>query len=93
MANAARDAGITISPYIMKSRKPRSGPATKRATKVKKEADGRANTLNDGGDDEPPVQTHKLPSEMLLSLFDSEMEKEEQDAIWTLIKYHKAKGK
>jgi hypothetical protein len=92
--NAARDAGITISPYIMKNKKPRSGPTKKRAPKAKNAADGRANTQNGSGTDVPPLHTQpKLPSEVLLSLFDGEMQSEEQDAIWTLIKYYKAKGK
>lgn len=88
--NAAREAQIKISPYIMKNKKPRSGPAKKRTPKTSKNT-GNSDRRNDR-EDLPPPPTPKLPSETLLGLFDSEMGKEEQDAIWTLIKYYKATG-
>ena len=94
--NAAREAGIKISPYIMKNKKPRTTPNKKRAPKADKQVHRTGN--NDGGgrighiEHDPP--TSKLPSEILLGLFDpSNMEKTEQDAIWTLIKHYKGKGK
>jgi hypothetical protein len=90
---AAREGGIKVSQYIMKNKKPRSAPAKKHTPKSKNEKTRKNNTGSAGenGGDEETAQ--KLPSEMLLGLFNpTEMEKVEQDAVWTLIKYFKAKN-
>ena len=93
--NAVREAGYKISPYVLKGKKPRTAPAKKRAPRGAKKANanGQNNGANNPRNEIPPVQTQKLPSEILLNLFDGEMGTGEQDAIWTLIKYYKAKGK
>jgi hypothetical protein len=88
--NAVREANIKVSPYIMKNKKPRSGPAKKRAAKTNGERGGVTNQP-------PPAPaqptTDKLPSEIMLSLFDHEMKDAEKQAVWTLIQYFKMKGK
>ena len=92
--NAAQEAGYKISPYILKGKKPRSGPTKKRVAKTAASAVGSAQVKGAGGI-VPPIApiAEKLPSETLLSLFDPGMAGEEQNAIWTLIKFFKAKGK
>ena len=64
--NAAREAGIKISQFIMRNKKPRTGPSKKRA----KSATGKTVDQNAGngagrqnGNDQT---TQKLPSELLL---------------------------
>lgn len=90
---AAKDAGIVISQYIMKNKKPRSGVTKKRAPKAN---GGGTSTRESGHEDPPPPKdetTQKTPSEILLSFFNPlEMKKEEQEAVWVLLKYFRAKG-
>ncbi len=102
--NAARDAQIKISPYIMKNKKPRSAPTKKRL----------ARTNGSGVDPQPDTSAAKAaaaaaaeaeaarraaanadkkPSEVLLNLFNKDMKPPEQDALWLLIKFFKAKDK
>jgi hypothetical protein len=93
---AAQDAGIKVSPYIMKNKKPRSGPSKKRAPKAKADAENNigTSTRNNGRNDDPPLHnTHKLPSEILLGLFAADMGNNEKTAIWTLIQFFKENGK
>jgi hypothetical protein len=89
--NAAREATIKISPYIMKNKKPRSAPSKKKAR-----AAGSAISPAASPAANPPggaAEIQKKPSELVLGLLDpKEMKKEEQDAIWTLIKFFAAKG-
>jgi hypothetical protein len=89
---AANDAGVKISSRILKGRKPRSLlPRRKSAP-----APGRTRDI----EAEPsPPQTLALPSEgekpseMLLRRLDpEEMDEEQQNAVWTLMKYFKARG-
>jgi len=88
--NAAREAGIKISPYIMKNKKPRTAPNKKRVPKAAKNTG--SGTKNDGHADDLTVHNqNKLPSEILLGLYDTNMDNETQSAIWTLIRYFKAK--
>jgi hypothetical protein len=94
--NAARDAGIKISQYIMKNKKPRTAPAKKRVPKP----NAAAAQKDQAGDLAAAKAAAALAaasharksSEILLDLFDSKMEKAEQDAVWLLIKFFKAKG-
>jgi hypothetical protein len=90
--NAAREAAIKISQCIMKNKKPRAAVAKKRAPKAKNNTQNDA--ANNGGNDETILHNQKKanPSEILLMLFDPTMKQAEQDAIWTLIKFYKAKG-
>lgn len=93
--NAVREAKIPISNYIMKNKKPRAPSAKKRAPKPVKnnEQNNGANAGNNTGNHTPQQQNvSKLPSEILLGLFDAKMAKEQQEAVWTLIKYFKAEG-
>lgn len=92
--SAAQDAGIKVSQYIMKNKKPRSGPAKKRAAKAANNAQNNGgNAGNNGSNNTPPPQTvAKAPSETLLGLYDTNMDSETQSAIWTLIRYFKAKN-
>ncbi|HEY3916360.1 MAG TPA: DUF5343 domain-containing protein [Stellaceae bacterium] len=99
--NAARDAGIKISPYIMKNKKPRSTPAKRRAPKQNGAAGVTAKepTATETATAKAAAEAAALaaknaakkPSEVLLGLFNKDMKREEQDAIWLLIKFFKAK--
>jgi len=90
--NAVREAQIPISSYIMKNKKPRAAAGKKRVPKAKtgSENNGQNNTLNHLT---PAHNVTKSPSEMLLGLFDQEMQSAEQDALWILIKWFKGRGK
>jgi hypothetical protein len=88
--NAAREAGLKVSSYIMKNKKPRTTPAKKRS---KTNGNKNADTPDLRDDPPPPPAAAKLPSEVLLALFDAQMKDAEKNAIWTLIQYFKAKGK
>lgn len=93
--NAAREGQIKVSPYIMRNKKPRSGPTKRRAPK----ANGTAATQNSNGATQQTspsatVETAaKKSSEIILGLLDmKEMTKEEQDAVWTLLRFFSRKG-
>ena len=89
---AAIDAGVTISGRVMKGRKPRSpAPRRKRAP---------AHPPAWGPEAAPPPPetdgarlAERKPSEMLLMhLEPKDMDDEQQAAVWTLLKYFKARG-
>jgi len=87
---AAADAGVQISGRVLKGRKPRSltlrkkRPAALSPTRAAETPDGRSEGLAEGG---------KTPSEVLLMLLDPKgMDEEQQAAVWTLMKYFKARG-
>lgn len=90
--NAVREAQIPISSYIMKNKKPRAAATKKREKKSKSgsENNGQNNTHNHIT---PAHNVSKSPSELLLGLFDPDMNSAEQDALWILIKWFKGKGK
>jgi hypothetical protein len=98
---AANDAGVKISGRVLKGRKPRSLTPRRKGVRPafahspireleapppqSREAISPAPAL-------PPTEGKK-PSEMLLAHLDlNEMDDEQQAAIWTLLKYFKAKG-
>ncbi len=89
---AANDAGVEISGRVLKGRKPRSlTPRRKHpaAPSPAKELEAAPPKLQP---DESRVEGQK-PSEMLLMhLEPKEMDDEQQAAVWTLLKYFKAKG-
>jgi hypothetical protein len=94
---AAKDAQIEVSPYIMQNKKPRSGPAKKRAAK-----NGEAKTTANTGRKDPefkpnldPIgQTTKPLSQQVLDVLDMDkMTEEEVGAVWTLLKYLRKEGK
>ncbi len=89
---AANDAGVKISARVLKGRKPRS-PAPRR-----KHASAHAPAKEfDAGPSPPQPDTvrieGKTPSEILLMHLDpKEMDDEQQAAVWTMLKYFKARG-
>jgi Family of unknown function (DUF5343) len=85
---AASDAGIKISARVLKGRKPRSAPPRKRLAPPAAETREPARP-------EPaaPRSEAKKPSELLLAHLDpSVMDDDQQAAVWTLMKYFKARG-
>jgi hypothetical protein len=90
--NAANDAGVKISGRVLKGRKPRS------PTPRKKPGPARAQAQEiEARPFEPqpvtPITEGKRPSEILLMHLDpSEMDDQQQAAVWTLMKYFKARG-
>jgi hypothetical protein len=92
---AANDAGVKISGRVLKGRKPRS---LTQHRKPAKPASARSPIKEfEAGPPQPqPVTSRaegKTPSEMLLTHLDpNEMDDEQQAAVWTLLKYFKARG-
>jgi Family of unknown function (DUF5343) len=89
---AAADAGLKVSGRILKGRKPR--PLAPRGTS--RRTAGRAREA-EADRSEPlavaPFVEGKKPSEVLFAQLDpSAMNEEQQAAIWTLLKYFKARG-
>jgi hypothetical protein len=89
---AAADAGVKISGRILKGRKPRSSAPRKKPGPVR----ARAEDVEAGPSQPQPVAPlieGKKPSEILLMHLDpNEMDGEQQAAVWTLMKYFKARG-
>ena len=89
---AANDAGVKISARVLKGRKPRS------LTPRRKHASAQPQTTDAGGETSPPQPITpriegKKPSEVLLMHLDpNEMDDEQQAAVWTMLKYFKARG-
>ena len=94
---AANDAGVKISARVLKGRKPRSlAPRRKPARPVFSPPPAREPAAAP-----PPPQPQpalaptdgRKPSEILLAHLDlNEMDDEQQAAVWTLLKYFKARG-
>jgi hypothetical protein len=92
---AVNDAGVKISGRVLKGRKPRSSTPRRKPTKPAfahstirefEEAPSLPQAAL------PPIEGRK-PSEILLTHLDpNEMDDEQQAAIWTLLKYFKARG-
>jgi Family of unknown function (DUF5343) len=92
---AVNDAGVKISGRVLKGRKPRSSTPRRTPTKPAfahstiREVEA-APSLPQAP--LPPIEGRK-PSEMLLAHLDpSEMDDAQQAAVWTLLKYFKARG-
>ncbi|WP_424126935.1 DUF5343 domain-containing protein [Roseiarcus sp.] len=89
---AVGDAGVKISGRVLKGRKPRS------LTPRRKHAPAPAPAKEpEAGPSRPQADTPRLedkkPSEILLGRLDpNEMDDEQQAAVWTLLKYFKARG-
>ena len=89
---AANDAGVKISGRVLKGRKPRS------LTPRRKHASAQApNKEFEAGTSRPQPDTSRIegskPSEVLLTYLDpNEMDDEQQAAVWTMLKYFKARG-
>lgn len=87
--NAADEAGISISPYISKARKPRGTNGRKKTSK-KSAISARGPGMREPPPPPPPPVEQSI-SEMLFELLDPlSMNDEEQQAVWTLMKYVKA---
>ena len=90
---AAADAGLEVSARILKGRKPRSLAPRRTPSRTAREGEGhtRRNHLN-----LTPVTSpieRKKPSEILFTHLDpNAMDEEQQAAVWTLLKYFKARG-
>jgi hypothetical protein len=93
---AANDAGVKISARVLKGRKPRS--LTPLRTTAAKPAIVHPPTkeLETAPPQPPPAPAAiegRKPSEILLTHLDpNEMDDEQQAAVWTLLKYFKARG-
>ncbi len=87
---AANDAGLTLSPRVLKGRKPRSPTPRRRHPAAPPPAfEAPPPPLQPGGS---RIEGRK-PSEILLALFEpNEMDDQQQAAVWTLMKYFRAKG-
>lgn len=94
--NAVRDAQVPISAYIMKNKKPRSGPAKKRAIKPSGEkfkADGNKGS-SAHGENNSHTQTEKPLSQQLLEILSPDsMPGDVQQAVLTLLVYLRKEGK
>jgi hypothetical protein len=89
---AANDAGVKISARVLKGRKPRSLTPRRKRVPVQ----GPTKEFEPGMSGPQPDMSRKEdkePSEILLMHFDpNEMDDEQQAAVWTLLKYFKARG-
>ena len=93
---AANDAGVKISGRVLKGRKPRSlAPRRKPARPAFSPPPARELEAAPPPQPQPalaPTEGRK-PSEILLAHLDlNEMDDEQQAAVWTLLKYFKARG-
>ena len=92
---AANDAGVKISGRVLKGRKPRSLTPHRKPAKPAS-AHSLIKEFEVGPPQPQPVTSRaegKTPSEMLLTHLDpNEMDDEQQAAVWTLLKYFKARG-
>ena len=95
---AATEAKIPISPYIMRNKKPRSGPTKKRPAKVnggkednKQDRHQDAHVLRDPKHHE---QSARPLSEQVLTILDMKnLTEAEEAAVFTLLKYLRKEGK
>jgi hypothetical protein len=92
---AATDAKIPISPYILRSKKPRSGTAKKRATKTaeNKQNGGGQSGSKRGVAADPPATERRVSEHLLAVLDDTGLEDKIRDAVLVLLPYLRQKGK
>lgn len=96
--NAARESDIAISPYIMKNKKPRSGPSKKRTAKPNggSSAGAGERSGNEIVDEKPPARTvlpHSRLDVLMKEIYDPKgMDKEEEQAVFTLMRYLRKQG-
>ena len=89
---AAADAGLRVSARILKGRKPRSLAPRGMSKRAPAAARGVEAESSEPISVASPME-RKKPSEMLFTHLDpSAMNEEQQAAIWTLLKYFKARG-
>jgi len=89
---AANDAGVKISARVLKGRKPRSLTPRKRGAPAPRKT--QHVEIGFSPPEAPAFRSEgEKPSEMLLRRLDpKEMDEEQQAAVWTLMKYFKARG-
>jgi len=91
--NAANDAGVKISGRVLKGRKPRSSTPRKKPGPARAKVDDIEARPFEPQPVAPPLIEGRKPSELLLTHLDpNEMDDEQQAAVWTLMKYFKARG-
>lgn len=91
--NAAREAGIPISAYILKNKKPRTASGKRKLPTQKARSNGNRGEV----DPPPPPPAPPAPSStlnkpmeyMLLDLLSPSMTDEQRQAVWTLISFVK----
>lgn len=89
---AVQEAKLPISPYILKNKKPRSGPTKKRMPR--QNFQGQKNEpRNNERDDPPPLVEQKLSEQVLAVLDNENLEKEVEGAVYVLLKYLRREGK
>jgi hypothetical protein len=88
---AASDAGVKIGPRVLKGRKPRFLPPRKKAGPRAQAAD-----IGGGASPRQPdgfrVEGRRMSELLLVHLDQNEMNEEQQNAVWTLLKYFKARN-
>jgi hypothetical protein len=92
---AANDAGVKISGRVLKGRKPRSLTPRRKAPRPAFAHPPTEESAQETPQPQPVSHSieGKKPSEMLLAHLDpNAMDDEQQAAVWTLMKYFKAKG-
>jgi hypothetical protein len=92
---AANDAGVKISGRVLKGRKPRSLTPRRKAAKpaLAHPPTKEFEAPPPQPQPPPPLIEGRKPSEILLTHLDlNEMDDEQQAAVWTLLKYFKARG-
>jgi hypothetical protein len=91
--HAVKDAGIELSPRIVNATRERRRTTVVRGKKrntasAVENGDGSGQDNGDDGDVFTPDQ-NKSNYQVLIDILSPDMEKEEQDAVWTLIRYLK----
>jgi hypothetical protein len=88
---AAADAQIPISPYIMRNKKPRSGPTKKRSPRQNGSGSEASSKLP--SPPSPPLMAQPLVQQLVSILDMTKMSETEVEAVWTLLKYLRREGK
>ncbi len=89
--HAAQDAGIPLSKRVLKATRRNLGRPRTAASSKKRDDNGQVLPAGRKGDNGAPVEKSKM--EVLLDILDPEkMENEEQQAVWTLIRYLKKRA-
>lgn len=93
--HAVKDAGVELSPRIVnatRERRKTTAPRQRKQSENGGDEGGVGNTGKDSGKNgghTPPATSEKTNYQMLIDILSPDMEKEEQDAVWTLIRYLK----
>lgn len=95
--NAAKEAKIPVSGYLMKNKKPRSSPAKKRAPKPQQERVSPRHVGGGGGGGgapgNPPAAQMSTVDVLMKLIYDpSKMKPDEEQAVFTLIRYLRTQG-